>query len=123
VRVAGFRFLLGIAVVAAAVAIGAGGWAIAADLRETSDTWHGLGVLIGTLFAGAGLVAGVAAVVAIRVARSRPVLARVLGVLLALTGLGVAYPIIVDTDMDWWLAMLPGALLLLALLPDEQPVQ
>ena len=82
-----------------------------------------LGVLIGVLFAGAGLVAGSAAVVAIRLARSRPTAARVLGVLLALAGLGVAYPIIVDTDMDWWLAMLPGALLLLALLPDDRPVQ
>ena len=49
--------------------------------------------------------------------------ARVLGVLLALAGLGVAYPLIVDTDMDWWLAMHPGALLLLALLPDDRPVE
>ena len=122
-RVAGFRFLLGLAVVAAVVAVGFGGWAIAADLRERGDTWDGLGVLIGALFAGAGLVAGSAAVVAIRLARSRPTAARVLGVLLALAGLGVAYPIIVDTDMDWWLAMLPGALLLLALLPDDRPVQ
>ena len=122
-RVAGFRFLLGLAVVAAVVAVGFGGWAIAADLRERGDTWDGLGVLIGVLFAGAGLVAGSAAVVAIRLARSRPTAARVLGVLLALAGLGVAYPIIVDTDMDWWLAMLPGALLLLALLPDDRPVQ
>lgn len=79
-RVAGFRFLLGLAVVAA----------------------------------------GAAAGVAIRVARSRPLLARVIGVLLALTGVGVAYPVIVDTGMDWWLALLPGALLLLAVLPDDR---
>ena len=122
-RVAGFRFLLGLAVVAAVVAVGFGGWAIAADLRERGETWDGLGVLIGALFAGAGVVAGAAAVVAIRVARSRPTAARVLGVLLALAGLGVAYPVIVDTDMDWWLAMLPGAVLLLALLPDDRPVE
>lgn len=70
---------------------------------------------------GIALAAGVAAVVAIRVARSRPTAARVLGVLLALAGLGVAYPVVVDTDMDWWLAMLPGALLVLALLPDDRP--
>ena len=122
-RVAGFRFLLGLAVVAGIVAVAFGGWAIAADLRERGDTWDGLGVLIGALFAGGGLAAGVAAVVAIRVARSRPTAARFLGVLLALAGLGVAYPIVVDTDMDWWLAMLPGALLLLALLPDDRPVE
>ena len=122
-RVAGFRFLLGLAVVAAVAAVGFGGWAVAADLRVRSDTWDGLGVVIGVLFAGAGLVAGAAAIVAIKVARSRPTAARVLGVLLALAGLGVAYPIIVDTDMDWWLAMAPGALLLLALLPDDRPVQ
>jgi len=123
VRVAGFRFLLGIGVVAAAVATGFGAWAIAADLRDRSDTWDGLGVVIGVLIAGAGIGAGVAAVVAITVARSRPTAARVLGVLLALAGLGVAYPIIVDTDMGWWLAMLPGALLLLALLPDDRPAR
>ena len=122
-RVAGFRFLLGLAVVAAVAAVGFGGWAVAADLRVRSDTWDGLGVVIGVLFAGAGLVAGAAAIVAIKVARSRPTAARVLGVLLALAGLGVAYPIIVDTDMDWWLALVPGALLLLALLPDDRPVQ
>lgn len=122
-RVAGFRFLLGLAVVAAVVAVGFGGWAIVADLRERGDTWDGLGVVIGVLVAGAGLVAGAAAGVAITVARSRPTAARVLGVLLALAGLGVAYPIIVETDMGWWLAMLPGALLLLALLPDDRPVQ
>ena len=122
-RIAGFRFLLGLAVVAGLVAVGFGGWAIAADLRERGDTWDGLGVLIGALFAGGGLAAGVAAVVAIRVARSRPTAARVIGVLLALAGLGVAYPIVVDTEMDWWLAMLPGALLLLALLPDDRPVE
>lgn len=122
-RVAGFRFLLGLAAVAVVVAVGFGGWAIVADLRERGDTWDGLGVVIGVLFAGAGLVAGAAAGVAITVARSRPTAARVLGVLLALAGLGVAYPIIVETDMGWWLAMLPGALLLLALLPDDRPVQ
>lgn len=72
---------------------------------------------------GIALAAGVAAVVAIHVARSRPTAARVLGVLLALAGLGVAYPVVVDTDMDWWLAMLPGALLVLALLPDDRPAQ
>ena len=121
-RVAGFRFLLGLAVVAAVVAIGFGGWAVVADLRERSDTWDGLGVLIGAMFAGAGLAAGIAAVVAIRVARSRPTAARVLGVLLALAGLGVAYPVIVDTEMDWWLALLPLTLLALALLPDDRPV-
>jgi hypothetical protein len=122
-RVAGFRFLLGIALVAAVVAVGFGGWAVAADLRERGETWDGLGVVIGALFAGAGIAAGVAAGLAIRMARSRPVLARALGVLLALAGLGVAYPIIVDTDMGWWLAMLPGALLLLAVLPDDQSAQ
>lgn len=122
-RVAGFRFLLGLAMVAALVAVGFGGWAVAADLRETSDTWHGLGVLIGALFIGAGLAAGVAAVVAIRVARSRPTAARVLGVLLALAGLGVAYPVIVESEIGWWPAMLPGALLLLALLPDDRAVE
>lgn len=122
-RVAGFRFLLGLAAVAAVVAVGFGGWAIVADLRERGDTWDGLGVVIGVLFAGAGLVAAAAAGVAIKIARSRPTAARVLGVLLALAGLGVAYPIIVETDMGWWLAMLPGALLLLALLPDDRPVQ
>ena len=122
-RVAGFRFLLGLAVVAAVVAVGFGGWAVVADLRERGETWDGLGVLIGVLVGGAGLVAAAAAGVAIRCARSRPVLARVLGVLLALAGLGVAYPIVVDTDMDWWLALLPGALLLLALLPDDLAVQ
>ncbi|HEX4978259.1 MAG TPA: hypothetical protein VFV40_10385 [Nocardioides sp.] len=122
-RVAGFRFLLGLAAAGGTVAVGFGGWAIVADLRERGDTWDGLGVLIGALLAGAGLAAVVAAVVAIRVARSRPTAARVLGVLLALAGLGVAYPIVVDTEMDWWLAMLPGALMLLALLPDDRPVQ
>lgn len=30
---------------------------------------------------------------------------------------------IVDTDMDPWLAMLPGALLLLAVLPDDRSVE
>ena len=122
-RVAGFRFLLGLAAVAALVAVGFGGWAVVADLRERGDTWDGLGVVIGALFAGAGIVAAVAAGVAIKVARSRPAAARVLGVLLALAGLGVAYPMIVETDMGWWLAMLPGALLLLALLPDDRAVQ
>ena len=122
-RVAGFRFLLGLAAVAALVAVGFGGWAVVADLRERGDTWDGLGVVIGALFAGAGIVAAVAAGVAIKVTRSRPTAARVLGVLLALAGLGVAYPMIVETDMGWWLAMLPGALLLLALLPDDRAVQ
>lgn len=122
-RVAGFRFLLGLAVAAAVVAVGFGAVAVAADLRERGDTWDGLGVLIGALFAGAGVVAGAAAVVAIAVARTRPTAARVLGVLLALAGLCVAYPVIGDTEMGWWLAMLPGALLLLALLPDDHPAQ
>lgn len=122
-RVAGFRFLLGISAAAGVVAVGFGGWAIAADLREQGDTWDGLGVLIGALFAGGGLAAAVVAVLAMRVARSRPTAARVLGAVLALAGLGVAYPIIVDTEMDWWLALLPGALLLLALLPDDRAVQ
>jgi hypothetical protein len=123
VRVAGFRFLLGLAVAAAVVAVAFGGWAVVADLRERGETWDGLGVLIGILVGGAGLVAAVAAAVAIRCAHSRPVLARVLGVLLALAGLGVAYPVVVDTEMDWWLALLPGALLLLALLPDDRAAQ
>lgn len=95
---------------AAVVAVGFGGWAIAAGLRERGDI-------------RAGLVAGVAVGVAIRLARPGPTAARVRGVLLAVAGLGVAYPVIVDTDMDWWLAMLPGALLLLALLPDDRPAQ
>ena len=122
-RVAGFRFLLGFAVVAAVVAVGFGGWAIVADLQETGDTWHGLGVLIGAMLAGAGIVAGAAALVAIRVARSRPTAARVLGVLLALAGLGVAYPIIVDRGAGWWTALLPAALLLLAVLPDDRTAE
>lgn len=122
-RVAGFRFLLGLAVVAALVAVGFGAVAIAADLRERGDTWDGLGVFIGALFAGAGVVAGVAAVVAITVARTRPTVARVLGVLLALAGVGVAYPVVVDTEIGWWLMLLPLALLALAVLPDDYPAQ
>ena len=122
-RVAGFRFLLGLAVVAAVVAVGFGGWAIAADLQETGDTWHGLGILIGALVAGAGVVAGAAALVAIRVARSRPTAARVLGVLLALAGLGVAYPLIKDSGVAGWVMLLPSALLLLAVLPDDRAAE
>ncbi len=122
-RVAGFRFLLGLAVVAAVVAVGFGGWAVAADLRERGETWDGLGVLIGMVLAGAGLLAGVAAVVAILLARTRPTVARVLGVLLALAGAGVAYPVVVDTETGWWPMLLPLALLALAVLPDDHPAQ
>lgn len=121
-RVAGLRFLLGIAVVVSIGSMAFGGWAFVVDLRETSDTWHGLGMLFGGTVAAAGLLAGVAGVVAIRLARSRPTVARVLGALLALVGLGIAYPVIVETDIGWWPAMLPAALLLLALLPDDAPV-
>ena len=122
-RVAGFRFLLGLAVVAAVVAVGFGGWAVAADLRERGETWDGLGVAIGVVVGGAGLMAGVAAVVAIAVARTRPTVARVLGILLALAGVGLAYPVAVDTEIGWWPMLLPLALLMLAVLPDDHPAQ
>lgn len=122
-RVAGFRFLLGLALVAAVVAVGFGAVAVAADLRERGETWDGLGVVIGVLMAGAGVAAGVASAVAITVARSRPRAARVLGLLLALAGLGVLYPVAVDTEVGWWPMLLPLALLALALLPDGSPAQ
>lgn len=119
-RVAGFRMMLGLAVVAALAAVVVGGWVVVADLRVSGEFLDGVGVVIGLVVAGAGVLAGVLAVVACAVARSRPRTARVIGVLLALAGLAVAYPLGVDTGIGYLPALASSLLLVLAVLPDDR---
>lgn len=122
-RVALFRVLAGIAALVALAFFATGAWLVVDDLGQRGEMFDGLGAAIGAGVMVVAALAGVMAVVAMRIARRRPMAARVIGVLLALAALGLVYPLGVDTDWGWWLAPLPLALLVVAVLPDRDPAR
>jgi hypothetical protein len=62
----------------------------------------------------AGVLAAVAAVLAV----TKPMLARVVSALLALTAAALVYPLAVDTSWGVWLFPFPLALVVVAVIPD-----
>jgi peptidoglycan/LPS O-acetylase OafA/YrhL len=118
VRVGVLRVLLGVVVAVAAAGAATGVAFIVADLSFREDAWDGIGAVFGAATLVGSVLAGVLAVVAAVLAVRRPVVARVIGALLALAALAVAYPFAVDTDWGAWLVPLPLVLLVVAALPD-----
>lgn len=118
VRVGALRVLLGIVVVVALAGIVTGVWFVVQDLSERGEMFDGLGALIGALVLAGSVLAGVLAVVAALSAVRRPMVARVIGVLLALAAAALVYPLAVDTDWGMWLSPFPLALVVVAVLPD-----
>jgi hypothetical protein len=118
-RVAVLRVLLGIVVAVALAGAVTGVWFVAADLSERGEMFDGLGALIGALVLGGSILAGVLAAVAAAGVVRRPMLARVIGVLLALAAAALVCPLAVDTDWGVWLAPFPLALVVVAVLPDR----
>jgi hypothetical protein len=120
-RVSLFRVLAGVAAVVALGFFVAGAWFVLDDLEQSGEMFDGLGAVIGAGLMLVASLAGVMAVLAIRLVRRRPMVSRVLGVLLALTGLGILYPLGVDSSSAWWLVLpLPLGLLVVSLLPDAR---
>jgi hypothetical protein len=118
-RVCLFRVLAGIAALVALGFFATGAWLVLDDLEQRGEMFDGLGAVIGAGLMLVASLAGVMAVLAIRLVRRRPMVSRVLGVLLALTGLGILYPLGVDSSSAWWLLVpLPLGLLAVSLLPD-----
>jgi hypothetical protein len=117
-RVAVLRVLLGVVVAVSLGGVATGGYFVVQDLSERGEMFDGLGALIGAMVLAASVLAGVLAVVAVAFAVRRPMVARVIGVLLALAGAGLVYPLAVDTDWGVWLYPLPLALVVVAVLPD-----
>jgi hypothetical protein len=120
-RVALFRALVGVVALVALGLFATGAWLVLDDLGQSGEMFDGLGAAIGAGVMIVAALAGVMAVVAMRIARRRPTAARVIGVLLAVSALGLVYPFGVDTDWGWWLAPLPLALLVVSVLPDPGP--
>lgn len=118
VRVGALRVLLALVVVAALGGVAAGGAFVVQDLSERGEMFDGLGAAIGAMVLVGSVLAGVLAAVAAVLAVRRPMVARVIGVLLALAALALAYPPAVDTDWGVWLVPFPFALLVVAVLPD-----
>ena len=102
-RVAVFRVLAGVAALVAVGFFVTGAWFVLDDLEQRGEMFDGLGAVIGAGLMLVASLAGVMAVLAIRLVRRRPMVSRVLGVLLALTGLGILYPLGVDSSSAWWL--------------------
>jgi hypothetical protein len=88
------------------------------DLSERGEMFDGLGALIGAAIVAASVLAALLATVAAVLAVRRPMLARVLGVVLALAALALVYPLAVDTSWGLWLVPFPFVLLVVAVLPD-----
>lgn len=118
VRIGALRVLLGVVVAVALGGVATGGYLIVADLSERGEMFDGLGAVIGAMVLAGSVLAGVLAVVAAVLAVRRPMVARVIGVLLALAALALAYPPAVDTDWGVWLVPFPFLLLVVAVLPD-----
>jgi hypothetical protein len=118
VRIGALRVLLGVVVAVALGGVATGGYLIVADLSERGEMFDGLGAVIGAMVLAGSVLAGVLAVVAAVLAVRRPMVARVIGVLLALAALALAYPPAVDTDWGVWLVPFPLLLLVVAVLPD-----
>ena len=117
-RVGLLRVLLGMVVLVSLGGIATGGYLIVADLSERGEMFDGLGAVIGAMLLVGSVLAGVLAVVAAVLAVRRPMVARVIGVLLALAALALVYPPAVDTDWGVWLVPFPLVLLVVAVLPD-----
>lgn len=117
-RVVVLRVLLGVVVAVAIGGVVTGAAFVVQDLSERGEMFDGLGALIGAMVLGAAVLAGVLAVVAWRSAVRRPMVARVIGVLLALAAAGLVYPLAVDTDWGLWLFAFPLTLVVVAVLPD-----
>jgi uncharacterized membrane protein len=88
------------------------------DLSERGEMFDGLGAAIGAMVLVVSALAGVLAVVAALSAVRRPMVARVIGVLLALAAAALVYPLAVDTDWGMWLSPFPFVLLMVAVFPD-----
>lgn len=114
-----FRVLTGLVAAVAAAGVVLGAWMVLEDMASHTDEFDGLGVVIGAMVLVAALVGGAMAVTALALVGRRPLVARVLGVLLALAGLALVYPLGVDTAWGWWLLPLPLALLVLAVFPEQ----
>ena len=117
-RVVLLRVLLGAVVVVALGGAVTGVLFVVQDLSERGEMFDGLGALIGALVLGASVLAGVLAVVGAVNAVRRPVVARVIGALLAIAAAALAYPLAVETDWGLWLYPFPLALVVVAVLPD-----
>ena len=118
VRVGAFRVLLGMIVAVSLGGVATGGYFVLQDLSERGEMFDGLGALIGAAIVAGSVLAGLLSMVAAVLAVRRPMLARVLGVVLALAALAVVYPLAVDTSWGLWLVPFPLVLLVVAVLPD-----
>lgn len=86
-------FLVGAIVVALVVgvlALGGGSYVIALDMADTTDDWHGLGIVLGSLLAVPGLLVVVLAALALVFRRTAPRRTRILGFVLGALFLVIA---------------------------------
>lgn len=118
-RVGALRALLGLAVVTCVAGFAVGGYFVLTDLAERGEMFDGLAAAIGAAVMFVSVLAGALATVAAVVAERRPMVARVIGVLLALAATAAIYPLAVDTSWGMWLLPFPLALLVVAVLPDN----
>ena len=118
-RATAFRVLSGIVVLVAAAGLVRGGGMVLADMASHTDEFDGLGAAFGAVILVGSAAGAAMAITAMALVGRRPVVARVLGVLMALGGLALVYPLGVDTAWGWWLLPLPLALLVLAVFPEE----
>ena len=117
-RVSPLRVLLWMVVLVSLAGIATGGYLVVDDLSARGEMFDGLGALIGAMVLVGSVLAGVLAAVAAVLAVRKPMLARVVGVLLALTATALVYPLAVDTTWGVWLFPFPLALVVVAVLPD-----
>ena len=117
-RVAALRLLLAVVALLSLGGIVTGGYLVVDDLSARGEMFDGLGAVIGAMVLVGSLVTGVLAVVAFVLAVAKPMAARVIGVLLALTATAVVYPLAVDTSWGPWLFAFPLGLVVVAVLPD-----
>ena len=117
-RVSTLRVLLGAVALVSLAGIAAGGYLILDDLSVRGEMFDGLGAAIGAMVLVGSSLAGVLAAVAAVLAVRKPMLARVVGVLLSLTVTALVYPLAVDTSWGVWLFPFPLALVVVAVLPD-----
>lgn len=118
-RVPAFRVLVGLVVLVALGFFATGAWLVLTDLEQRGEMFDGLGMALGLGLMVVSTLGAAMAVTALVLVRRRSTMARVLGVLLALTGVGLVYPLGVDTAWGWWLLPFPLALLVLSLLPED----
>lgn len=117
-RVTALRVLLGMVVLVSLAGIATGAYLVVDDLSAHGDKFDGIVALIGAMVLGGSVLAGVLAAVAAVLAVRKPMLARVVGVLLALTATALVYPLAVDTSWGVWLFPFPLALVVVAVLPE-----